>query len=212
MLKINEIFFSIQGEGSNQGRPCVFIRLTGCNLRCAYCDTSYAFSEGTLMSTGEIFQKIKSFDCKLIEITGGEPLMQNEVTDLMDFLCEKNYEIMIETNGSRLIDKINKQVKIILDFKCPSSGMFHHNNFDNLKYLKQGDDIKFVIGDRNDFEWASGILKKYELQNKYNVLFSTVFKKLPNHQLAKWILDEKLDVKMHLQLHKYIWEPDRRGV
>ncbi|MEG8947668.1 7-carboxy-7-deazaguanine synthase QueE [Rosettibacter firmus] len=212
MLKVNEIFYSIQGESSKAGLPCVFVRLTYCNLRCTYCDTAYAFYEGSDYSIDDIIKKIDEYKCKLVEITGGEPLFQKESLELMKRLCDKGYEVMLETGGSLPIQDVDKRVKIIMDLKCPSSGMMKKNLYENINYIKSTDEIKFVIGTREDYDWAKEIISKYDLLNKCTVLFSVVFNQLEPIQLANWILEDKLNVRFQLQLHKYIWHPETRGV
>lgn len=212
MLKVNEIFFSIQGESSMAGLPCIFIRLTYCNLRCSYCDTEYAFYEGSDYSIEDILAEIKNYDCRLVEITGGEPLVQSEVHVLMSELCNKDYFVMLETGGSLSIKDVDNRVKIIMDLKCPSSKMSHKNLYENIDYLKSNDEVKFVIGNREDYDWAKDIIRKYSLADKYTVLLSTVFSELEPIQLAEWILQDNLKVRLQLQLHKYIWSPTKRGV
>lgn len=212
MLKINEIFYSIQGEGISSGLPCIFIRLTYCNLRCTYCDTEYAFYEGIEMSIDNILANIKKYNCKLVEVTGGEPLVQKQSLDLMNKLCDNNYDVLLETGGSLSIENINKRVKIIMDLKCPSSKMTKKNHYENIQYLKKEDEIKFVIGDRNDYDWAKEIISKYKINTKCEILFSTVFGKLENIDLVNWILEDNLNVRFQTQLHKQIWEPEKRGV
>lgn len=212
MLKINEIFYSIQGEGTSSGLPCVFIRLTYCNLRCTYCDTEYAFYDGKDMSIDDILTKIKQYDCKLVEVTGGEPLIQKECFDLMTKLCDQDYEVMLETSGSLPIKNVDQRVKIILDFKCPSSKMVKKNDYTNINFIKPIDEVKFVIGNREDYEWSIELIKKYNLTGKCEVLFSTVFGELENIKLVEWILQDKLRVRFQTQLHKQIWEPDKKGV
>jgi 7-carboxy-7-deazaguanine synthase len=213
MLKINEIYPSIQGESTSAGRPCVFVRLTYCNLRCTYCDTEYAFYEGKDMSVQQVIDEVEKYNCKLIEITGGEPLLQmEECLDLMNKLCDLGYEVMIETGGSLSIKEIDPRVKIIMDLKCPSSGMEKKNFYDNFQYLKQTDELKFVIGEREDYEWTKGILKKYNLFGKCEILFSVVFGELEPVDLVNWILEDKLDARFQLQMHKYIWHPETKGV
>jgi 7-carboxy-7-deazaguanine synthase len=213
MLKINEIYHSIQGESTSAGRPCVFIRLTYCNLRCTYCDTEYAFYEGEDMSVQRVINEIEKYGCKLVEITGGEPLVQaDECLELMSKLCKLGYEVMIETGGSLSIKDIDPRVKIIMDLKCPSSGMEKKNLYQNLMFLKPNDELKFVIGDRMDYEWTTDVLKKYNLQGKCIILFSVVFGKLEPIELINWILKDKLDVRFQLQMHKYIWHPETKGV
>ena len=213
MLKINEIYHSIQGESTSAGRPCVFVRLTYCNLRCTYCDTEYAFYEGEDMSVQRVINEIEKYGCKLVEITGGEPLVQaDECLELMNKLCKLGYEVMIETGGSLSIKDIDPRVKIIMDLKCPSSGMEKKNLYQNLMFLKPNDELKFVIGDRMDYEWTIDVLKKYNLQGKCIILFSVVFGKLEPVELINWILKDKLDVRFQLQMHKYIWHPETKGV
>lgn len=213
LLKVNEIFYSIQGESTNAGLPCVFIRLTYCNIRCVYCDTEYAFYEGTDRSVEEIINEVKSFSCRLVEITGGEPLVQENVHILMKQLCDMGYDVMIETGGSLPIELIDNRVKVIMDLKTPYSKMEKKNRYENINYLKPNDEVKFVIGSREDYDWAIAILSKYALVNKVKqVLFSPVFDKVENIDLAKWILDDKLNVRFQLQMHKYIWHPETRGV
>jgi len=214
MLKINEIYHSIQGESTHAGRPCVFVRLTYCNLRCVYCDTEYAFYEGKDMAIDEVLKEVNKYKCKLIEITGGEPLVQENVLDLMTKLCDLDYKVMIETGGSLPIENIDKRVKIIMDFKTPYSKMENKNRYENIKYLKVDDEVKFVIGSRDDYDWSKNIINKYSL-NKIvsSVLMSPVFGEVENIDLASWILDDKLNnVRFQVQLHKYIWLPETRGV
>jgi 7-carboxy-7-deazaguanine synthase len=213
MLKINEIYHSIQGESTHAGRPCVFVRLTGCNLRCTYCDTEYAFYDGKEMSGQEVINQIKKYDCKLVEITGGEPLVQmNECLQLIKNLCDLNYEVMIETSGSLFIKEIDPRVKIIMDLKCPASGMADRNLYENINSLKKTDEVKFVIATREDYDWSKEILNKYKLIDRCIVLFSCVFDKLEPLALVNWILKDKLDVRVQLQIHKYIWHSEAKGV
>lgn len=212
MLKINEIFYSIQGEGTSAGLPCIFIRLTYCNLRCTYCDTEYAFYEGQDMSIDDILVKIKEYDCNLVEVTGGEPLVQSESLELMTRLCDLGYEVMLETSGSLSIENVDKRVKNILDLKCPTSKMVKKNDYSNTNFIKPNDEVKFVIGNREDYEWSKEIINKYDLTNKCEVLLSTVFGKLENIELVEWILEDNLKVRFQTQLHKHIWEPDKKGV
>ena len=212
MIKINEIFHSIQGESSFAGLPCVFVRLTNCNLRCTYCDTEYAFYEGKDYSVEQIVKEVKNYNCKLVEVTGGEPLMQEEVHELMKTLCDNGYKVMLETGGSLTIKDVDKRIKIIMDLKCPSSGMMKKNLYENIDYLKSTDEVKFVIGDREDYDWSKEIVEKYLLIEKCTVLFSIVFDKLEPLTLAQWILEDKLDVRFQLQMHKYIWHPETKGV
>lgn len=212
MLKINEIFYSIQGESSLAGLPCIFIRLTYCNLRCSYCDTEYAFYEGTNYSFEEILSEIRKYNCNLVEITGGEPLVQKEVFALTTTLCDLGYQVMIETGGSLSIKKIDQRVKVIMDLKCPSSKMADKNLYENINHLKQNDEVKFVIGNREDYDWSKNIINQYRLTEKCSVLFSNVFSELEPIRLAEWILKDNLKVRFQLQMHKYIWSPTKRGV
>lgn len=212
MLKINELYHSIQGESTNAGRPCVFVRLTGCNLRCTYCDTEYAFYDGRDYSIDEIMHEVKKYGCKLVEVTGGEPLLQMECINLLKRLCDENFEVLLETAGNMPIKNIDARVKIVMDLKCPSSGMMDKNLYENINYLKKTDEIKFVIGTKEDYEWSREILNEYKLNEKCIVLFSCVFDKLEPLTLVNWILEEKLDVRFQLQMHKYIWHPERKGV
>jgi len=212
MLKVNEIYYSIQGESTKAGLPCVFIRLTYCNLRCTYCDTEYAFYDGKDKSIDDIISEVKKFNCNLVEVTGGEPLVQDESIDLMKRLCEEGYEVLLETGGSLPIVKIDDRVKIILDLKCPSSGMMKKNLYENIKHLKEIDEVKFVIGSREDYEWSKEQITKYKLNEKCEVLFSVVFGELEPLQLVEWITEDKLNVRFQLQMHKFIWHPEEKGV
>lgn len=211
-MKINEIFYSIQGESSMAGLPCIFIRLTYCNLRCSYCDTEYAFYEGTDYAIEEILTEIKKYNCNLVEVTGGEPLVQKEVLPLMKILCDSGYDVLIETGGSLSIKEVDQHVKVIMDFKCPSSKMAEKNLFENINYLKKNDEVKFVIGNREDYDWSKNVIDKYQLTEKCSVLFLNVFSELEPVQLAEWILNDNLKVRFQIQMHKYIWSPTKRGV
>lgn len=212
MLKINEIFYSIQGESRYAGKRCVFVRLTGCNLRCTYCDTEYAFYDGEDLSIDSIIGKVKSYNCKLVEITGGEPLLQDEVHSLMEKLCDDNFIVLLETSGSLSIESVDKRVINILDFKTPSSKMDKKNDFKNVEYLKTNDEVKFVIGSREDYNWSKEIIEEYKLDEKVGVLFSSVFGKIEHEELVNWILEDNLNVRYQLQMHKYIWDPNKTGV
>jgi 7-carboxy-7-deazaguanine synthase len=212
MLKVNEIYFSVQGESTSAGVPCVFVRLTYCNLRCTYCDTAYAFYDGKDKSIDEIVDKVREFGCRLVEITGGEPLVQEECLPLIQRLCDEGFEVMLETGGSLPIEKVNKRVKIIMDLKCPSSGMLKKNLYENLNFLKKTDELKFVIGNREDYDWAKEIISEYDLIGKCSMLFSVVFDELEPVTLVNWILEDKLDARFQLQMHKYIWHPETKGV
>jgi len=211
-LKINEIYYSVQGESSFSGLPCIFIRLTYCNLRCSYCDTEYAFYDGKDMTISQIIKKIESFNCDLIEITGGEPLLQNGCIELIEKLQSINKKILIETGGSLPIKNIPQKTHIILDLKCPSSNMEKKNYWDNINYLKPIDEVKFVIGDKNDYNWAKRKIKKYKLIDKCSVLMSPTYNKIEAKKITKWILKDNLDVRFQIQLHKIIWEDSEKGV
>jgi 7-carboxy-7-deazaguanine synthase len=212
MLKVNEIFYSIQGESSYAGLPCVFVRLTYCNLRCTYCDTEYSFYEGKDMTIDEIIFEVKKYNCNLVEVTGGEPLVQKESLDLMKRLCDEGFKVLLETSGSLPIENVDKRVTIIMDLKTPSSKMMKKNLYSNIDFLKPDDEVKFVIGNREDYEWSKEIIEKYNLKNKCKILMGCVFGELSNVELATWILEDHLPVRFQIQLHKYIWEPERRGV
>ncbi len=212
MLKLNEIFYSIQGEGTRAGLPCVFVRLTYCNLRCTYCDTEYSFYEGTDWEISQVLDKVRDYNCNLVEITGGEPLIQAEVHPLMTQLCDLGYTVMIETGGSLDISPIDPRVTIIMDLKTPSSKMAKKNRYENIPLLKSTDEVKFVIGTREDYEWSKEQLELHNLTNRCNVLFSPVFGKIEPIEIAQWILHDNLSVRFQLQLHKFIWEPDAKGV
>ncbi len=212
MLKINEIYYSLQGESTKAGLPCVFIRLTYCNLRCTYCDTEYAFYEGSDKSIDEIIEEVAKYNCRLVEVTGGEPLVQSEVHTLMEKLCNLGYEVLIETGGSLPIENIDKRVKVIMDLKCPSSKMMKKNRYENIEFLKPIDEVKFVIGSREDYDWSKSIIEKYNLIGKCELLFSIVFGDLTPLTMAEWIIEDNLQVRFQLQMHKYIWKPDERGV
>ena len=212
MLKINEIYASIQGESSHTGLPCVFIRLTGCNLRCSWCDTAYAFYDGKNLTVEETLQKVETFGLPLVEITGGEPLLQEDVYPLMETLLKKGYRVMLETSGALPIDKVPEKVIKILDIKCPGSGEEKKNHLENLKFLSPHDEVKFVLLDRADYEWSRDMLRKYDMVPSKQVLFSPVYDKLNLKDLVQWILADRLPVRLQTQLHKVIWNKDTIGV
>ena len=211
-LVINEIFHSLQGESSWAGLPCVFVRLTACNLRCSWCDATYSFREGTPMSLGDVIVKVLEFDCPLVEITGGEPLLQPNVFPLMTRLCDLGKRVLLETSGSADVSAVDPRVIKIMDLKCPGSGMAGQNRFDNLRSLDKKDEVKFVIADRADYEWAKQAVAEHQLPSVCTVLFSPVWEKLPLRALADWILADRLPVRLQTQWHKYIWGADARGV
>ena len=211
-LKINEIYYSVQGESTHAGRPCIFIRLTYCNLRCSYCDTEYAFYDGKNMEITYIMSEIKRWDCNLVEVTGGEPLFQDECIDLLNELVNSNYEVMLETGGSLSISDVPKKVVKIVDFKCPSSGMVKKNLWSIADDLQSHDEVKFVIGNREDFDWAKDRITEYSLDKICTLLFSPTFGEIDPQQIVEWILAENLPVRMQLQMHKMIWSPEEKGV
>ena len=211
-LKINEIYYSVQGESTHAGRPCIFIRLTYCNLRCSYCDTEYAFYDGKDMEITNIVSEIKRWDCNLVEVTGGEPLFQDECIDLLNELVNSNYEVMLETGGSLSISDVPKKVVKIVDFKCPSSGMVKKNLWSIVDDLQAHDEVKFVIGNREDFDWAKDRITEYSMDKICTLLFSPTFGEIDPQQIVEWILAENLPVRMQLQMHKMIWSPEEKGV
>jgi len=213
MLTINEIFHSIQGESTHTGRPCVFVRLTACDLRCSWCDTPYAFTEGRKMPVDDVVAQVESFGCDLVEITGGEPLLQRDVYPLMQRLLESGRSVMLETGGHLSIADVPTAVIRIIDVKCPGSGESAKNHWGNLDLLTKADEVKFVIQDRTDYEFARGVVATHDLVERTKaVLFSPVHGGLPAKELAAWILADKLKVRLQLQAHKYIWGADVRGV
>lgn len=213
MLNISEIFCSIQGESTYAGLPCIFIRLAGCNLRCDYCDTTYSYESEITLSTNDIITKVKEYNpTKFVEITGGEPLLQPEVFQLIESLHNDGYTILLETNGSISLKDVPEYVIKIVDVKCPGSGEENSFLLENLEYIyKEKDEIKFVLSDNYDYNWAKDFMFKYKL-NDYEILLSPVSEKLEPQNLAKWITEDKLSVRMQLQLHKIIWDKNRRGV
>jgi len=224
-LQIAEIYRSIQGESTYTGLACVFVRLTGCDLRCAYCDSAFAFAGGERVAQDEILRRVDGFGCELVEITGGEPLLQKAVFPLMQRLCDAGRTVLLETSGAHDIARVDPRVVRIVDVKCPSSGESDRNLLSNFDHLGFRDEIKFVVGSRQDFEWATDLLRRHELHRRVHcVLLSPVFMttavkgQIKGHPgldpqlLADWILEEKLPVRLQLQVHKYIWEPTRRGV
>jgi 7-carboxy-7-deazaguanine synthase len=211
-MKISEIFTSIQGESSFAGLPCTFIRLTGCNLRCHYCDTTYALEGGVDVDPDRIVSRVRESGFPLAELTGGEPLLQEESYLLSSLLLNEGYTVLLETNGSLSLDRVDRRVVKIMDMKCPSSGMSEQMDFNNINYLSSKDEVKFVIGDRADFDWALKIIYDYELLRMCKVLVSPLQQRLAAQTAAKWILEEKLLVRMQLQLHKIIWPTRDRGV
>ncbi|MBL7107744.1 MAG: radical SAM protein [Candidatus Cloacimonetes bacterium] len=210
-MKLSEIFYSIQGESTFAGLPCIFIRFSGCNLSCSYCDTKYAYEQNFELSVEKILDKIKKYSpVKLVEITGGEPLLQKEIYSLFEKLHSKNYQILLETNGAIFVNKVPKYVKKIMDIKTPTSKMSDKMKWENLNFLTENDEIKFVLSDKNDFDWAIKKIRKYDLQ-KYKILFSPNKSKLNEKSLAEWILKTKMPIRLQMQLHKIIWK-NKKGV
>jgi 7-carboxy-7-deazaguanine synthase len=212
-LTVNEIFYSIQGESVHTGLPCVFVRLTGCNLRCRYCDTRYAFHEGSAMAVGQVLDQVRRFGCDLVEVTGGEPLVQPRTPALVHALLESGYQVLLETNGSLDIDRVDRRCSRIMDIKCPSSGEHDRNDPANLGRLSPHDQVKFVIGDRDDFIFAEQMASRLPASlPRDRVLFSAVSGQLLPDRLARWMLDAGIRGRLQVQLHRVIW-PDRdRGV
>lgn len=211
-MKVNEIFKSIQGESTSAGIPTAFVRLTGCNLRCQWCDTKYAYDEGVDLTVDDVIDKIADFGLKSVEITGGEPLLQEDVYELMDRLLDLGYKVFIETNGSIDLSRVDNRVIKIVDIKCPGSGESGQMYFNNLNYLLKTDEVKFVIKDRGDYEWSKGVIKRFELLEKCSILMSPVLGDIEPRELAEWILEDNLNVRLQIQLHKLIWHPEMRGV
>jgi len=213
MLTINEIFYSIQGESTRAGRPCTFVRLTACDLRCSWCDTEYAFHEGRKMSLDEVLAVVSQHRCDLVEITGGEPLLQDDVYPLMDRLLDQGRTVLLETGGHRSIERVPAAVVKIVDIKCPGSGEADKNDWSNIERLAPHDEVKFVVRDRADYEFARDVIARKNLASRVAaVLISPVHGDLDLKTLSEWILDDHLPVRLQPQLHKYIWSPTTRGV
>ena len=211
MLRLTEISHSIQGESTHAGRPCVFVRLTGCNLRCRWCDSEYTFTGGEKMSIDDVMTRVASYGCKLVEVTGGERLTQSESFDLIKRLCDDGYEVLIETSGSIDITPVDDRARIILDIKCPGSGEVEKNRWANIDELRAHDEIKFVIADRSDYEWARRVIEERNL-TRWTILFSPVWGELDLKPLAEWMLADGVPARLQTQLHKHIWGADVRGV
>lgn len=210
MIKVNEIFKSIQGESTYAGLPCTFIRLAGCNLRCTYCDTNYAFYQGKELTDDEIIAKIEEYGAGCVEFTGGEPLLQEETPKLLKVLLDKGYKVLIETNGSICVGCLDERLTIIMDIKTPKSGMSHRMNLKNLNFLKKTDEVKFVVMDESDYLWAKDVIVKNGLIDKFEnrILLSPAYGLLSPKSLVSWVLRDNLPVRVQLQIHKYIWAPD----
>lgn len=212
-LRVNEIFFSIQGESTRAGMPCVFVRLTGCNLRCVWCDTEYAFREGRQMAIAEIVDRVRAYRCELVEVTGGEPMLQKGIHALFAALLDAGMTVMLETSGERDLGRVDPRVIKIMDLKCPGSGESERNRWSNLDTLGERDEVKFVLADRRDYEWARDAIGSRRIAERVNaVLISPAFGLLEPRKLAEWILADRLPARMQLQMHKHIWPPSMRGV
>jgi 7-carboxy-7-deazaguanine synthase len=211
-MRVTEIFHSIQGESTFAGQPCVFVRLTGCPLRCSWCDTEYAFYGGSDVSIEAIVDRVHSYGCPLVEVTGGEPLAQSECLALLTRLCDDGFTVLLETSGALETAGVDPRVRVILDVKCPGSSMSDRMHWPNVDRLRVQDEAKFVINDRADYEWAKETVERYHIDRRCPVLFSPVFGTMDPRQLAEWVLADRLPVRYQLQLHKLIWSPDMRGV
>ena len=213
MLTVNEIFFSIQGESTYTGRPCVFVRLTGCDLRCVWCDTPYAFQDGRKLDVDEVVADVGRYRCDLVEITGGEPLLQEDVYALMDRLLAAGATVLLETGGHVSVTRVPAAVVKVMDVKCPGSGECGRNAWENLASLTDRDQVKFVIADRVDYEFARDVVRRHTLETRCGaVLFSAVHDVLPSVRLAGWVLEDHLPVRLQIQLHKHLWGAETRGV
>lgn len=204
-LRITEVFHSLQGETNTVGLPTVFVRLTGCPLRCNYCDTAYAFQGGDKVLLGEVVEKVRAYSARYVTVTGGEPLAQPACIDLLSALCDLNYKVSLETSGALSVAKVDRRVVKVMDLKTPSSTECQRNDYDNIQYLSAQDQVKFVIADYVDYQWSVDCLQRYGLADKCEVLFSPVYNACRNEQLAQWILQDGLPVRFQIQLHKYIW-------
>jgi 7-carboxy-7-deazaguanine synthase len=213
MLTVNEIFYSIQGESTYAGRPCVFVRLTACDLRCSWCDTQYAFHEGRKRTVDDVMAEVDRYDCPLVEVTGGEPLLQEEVYPLMQRLLERGRTVLVETGGHRNTSRVPERVVTILDVKCPGSGEAHRNDWGNLERLRLHDEVKFVVKDRADYEYARDVIGRHGLRGRAGAIhLSPVHGVMDARTLSEWVLADRLPVRVQLQIHKYIWDPGTRGV
>jgi 7-carboxy-7-deazaguanine synthase len=211
-LTVNEIFHSIQGEATHAGRPCTFVRLTACDLRCRWCDTEYAFHEGESMSLDAVRGKVAELGCPLVEVTGGEPLLQPGTAPLVRALLDDGYEVLVETGGHLDTAVLDRRARVILDLKCPGSGESGRNCWANVERLEREDSVKFVIADREDYEWSRQVVDRHDLANRCEVYLSPVHGELPASQLAAWMLEDRISARLQVQLHKILWGADRRGV
>ena len=211
-LKVNEIFYSIQGESTFAGRPCVLVRLTGCQMRCSWCDTEYSFYEGAWMRVEDVIAEVLSYDCPLAEVTGGEPLLQPGVHTLMAGLCDRGLQVLLETGGGLDISEVDSRVRRIVDLKCPASGEEANNHWPNIDELRSTDEVKLVVADRNDYEWARDMVRERRIDSRCTVHLSPVWDALEPAELASWVLEDRLPVRVSLQLHKTLWGGETRGV
>ena len=211
-MRITEIYKSIQGESSYAGLTCVFIRTTGCDLRCAWCDSEFTFTGGTTMTVDRIIAEVERENCELVELTGGEPLLQADVYELATRLCDLGHTVLIETGGHRDVSKLDPRVIRVMDLKCPASGECEKNLWSNLEHLRPFDEVKLVIANRGDYEWALAVIREHRLEERVRLLISTAFGLLDPKLLVEWMLGDKLRARFQLQLHKYVWAPDARGV
>ena len=211
-IKIHEIYRSVQGESTHVGRPCTFIRTSGCKLRCTWCDTAHAYHDGSWMDIDSIVNQVRELNVTLVEITGGEPMEQELISELMQDLLDEDFEVLLETGGHILCDKVPTKVRKIIDMKCPASKMDRKNNYGNLELLHSHDEVKFVIQDRNDFDWSVNLVERYDLSKRATVLFSPVHGLMSPSLLVEWILASGIDVRFQIQMHKVIWDPEARGV
>lgn len=211
-LKVNEIFYSLQGESTAAGRPCVLVRLTGCQMRCSWCDSEYAFYEGEWKSVDEVMEEVGEFGCPLVEVTGGEPLLQPGTQSLLRRLCEAGYETLLETGGGLDVSEVDARVRRILDIKCPDSGEAENNRWENLEVLTPRDEVKFVVTDRADYEWTKRVIGQHRLADLCPLSIAPVEGEIEPARLASWILEDRLPVRLNLQIHKILWGSEARGV
>jgi 7-carboxy-7-deazaguanine synthase len=210
-MQITEIYRSIQGESSFAGLPCVFVRTTGCDLRCAWCDSEFTFTGGTRMTVDEVMRKVEEYDCGLVELTGGEPLLQRDTFELAARLADSGRTVLIETGGHRDISGLDPRVIRIMDLKCPESGECERNLWSNIAELRPADEVKFVLADRRDYEWALQVIREHRLEERVRILISTAYGMIEPAKVVEWMLADGLEARFQLQLHKYIWDPNARG-
>jgi len=210
-MRITEIYQSIQGESSYAGLPCVFIRTTGCDLRCSWCDSEFTFTGGSTMTLEQIIGEVEKYNCELVELTGGEPLLQPEIYELGTRLADSAHTVLIETGGHRDISRLDPRVICIMDLKCPASGECERNLWSNLEHVRPVDEVKFVIADRGDYEWTLKTIREHRLEDRVGLLISTAFGMIETAQVVTWMLEDNLRARFQLQLHKYIWPPDARA-